>query len=249
MLLLIGIGLWDETDISLKGLTALAECDAAYAEAYTNRMSEGTLDRLGDLAEKKISVLTREQVEDGKKLVAEAMEKDVVLLVPGDPMISTTHVSLVLQARKEGVDVALIHGCSILSAAIGVSGLQTYKFGKPVTLAHWSENYKPTSTYDTLKSNQERGLHTLLFLDLKEGEPMPPKEAVELLMKLEQEVKGGLISDDTKLIVLSRVGGPGQKITYGELGGLKAAELGEPPSIIILPGKLHFMEEEALEGL
>lgn len=36
MLYLIGLGLWDEKDISLRGLEAVRKCDHVYLEAYTS---------------------------------------------------------------------------------------------------------------------------------------------------------------------------------------------------------------------
>jgi len=245
-LTLVGTGLWDELDISMRGLVELEHSDVVYAEEYTNEKNPGTLKRLGAMCGKKITVLSREQVEDGKKLISEAAVKKVALVVSGDPMISTTHVSLKMDASKKGVQFRVIHSSSILSAAISESGLHTYKFGRPVTLPFWSEKYKPTSTYDVLLENHKLGLHTMLFLDLKEGRGMPAAEAMRLLEEMEKEKKGGLVSKSLKLLVLSRIGSPEQKISYGGIAALGKKELGETPFIIIVPGKLHFTEEEAL---
>ena len=245
-LTLVGMGLWDEQDISLRGLLELEHCDVAYAEEYTNEKREGSLKRLEALCSKSIIILSREEVEDGRQLIAEAARSSVCLVVAGDPMIATTHVSLKSAAHAKGVLFKVIHSSSILSAAISESGLHTYKFGRPVTLPFWSENYKPTSTYDVLLENRKLGMHTLLFLDLKEGKGMTAKEAFSLLEKLEKERGKTLITGKLKLLVLSRVGAPEQKITYGAFSTLKKARLGEPPLIIIVPGKLHFTEEEAL---
>ena len=37
MLYLIGLGLWDESDISLRAIDALKKCDEVYLETYTNK--------------------------------------------------------------------------------------------------------------------------------------------------------------------------------------------------------------------
>ena len=245
-LTLVGTGLWDELDISLKGLVELEHSDAVYAEEYTSEKREGTLKRLESLCGKEITLLPREDVEDGKRLLEEAANSNVALIVSGDPMISTTHVSLKIEAFRRKIPFKIIHSSSILSAAISESGLHTYKFGRPVTLPFWSKNYKPTSTYDVILENRKLGLHTLLFLDLKDGKGMEISEAVDLLEKMEKVKKGKLVSKKLELIILSRVGSPEQKISYGPIGDLKWKNLGEPPFIIIVPGKLHFTEEEAL---
>jgi len=68
-LALIGIGISDEKDISLRGLDTLKACDIVFAESYTNLMAEGTLDRLSKLCGKKITLLSREQVEGEKRFL------------------------------------------------------------------------------------------------------------------------------------------------------------------------------------
>jgi len=246
MLSLIGLGLWDEKDVSIRGLEELKKSDRVYAEVYTNDINSGTLDRLAEMIDKPIIVLSREQVEDAKELLEEAKKKNVSLIIPGDPMISTTHISLRIDAKKKGVDLKIIHASSILSAAISESGLHTYKFGKPVTLPFWTEKYKPTSTYDSLAENAKNGLHTLLFIDLKEGKGMNSKEAFELMGKIEEERKAGLLSKKSKILALSRVGSDEQKVSYGTIEKLEKMNVGKPPLIFIVPGKLHFTEEEVL---
>lgn len=243
----VGTGVWEETDISLKGLEELRGSEVIFAEQYTSETEEGTIGRLEKLAGKPITVLTREEVEDGKIILAEASHRRVALVVAGDPMISTTHISLKLDASKRKIPVRIIHSSSILSAAISESGLHTYKFGRPATLPFWSEKYKPTSTYDAISENLARGLHTMLFLDLKDGRRMTAHEAIDLLLEIERAKKGKIILPKTKLLVLSRVGSEAQKLSYGEIAKLrKLRDLGATPFIIIIPGKLHFTEEEAL---
>ncbi len=243
----IGTGVWEETDISLKGLEELRDSDVIFAEQYTSETEDGTIERLEKLIGKSITVLTREEVEDGKSILAEAERKRVALVVAGDPMIATTHISLKLDALKRKIPVRIIHSSSILSAAISESGLHTYKFGRPATLPFWSEKYKPTSTYDAIAENLARGLHTMLFLDLKDGKRMTAHEAMDLLLEIEKGKNGKIITPKTKLLVLSRIGSEAQKLSYGEIGKLqKSKTLGSTPFILILPGKLHFTEAEAL---
>jgi len=242
-LLLIGMGIWNEKDISMRGLEELKNSDVIFAEQYTGKMEEGSIDRLEAAIGKKITALPREEVEGEKKILGEAVSKKVALLVPGDPMISTTHISLKLSAEKRGIETKVVHSSSIITAAIGECGLQVYKLGKPCTLAIWSKGYEPTSSYDTIVDNAERGLHSVVFLDLKER-CMEASEAIEQLLgvnKDKKRIKG------LSVVVLSRVGSREQKVTYGKANALLKANLGKPPFILVIPGKLHFMEEEALQ--
>src|SRR2546425_9061966 len=84
---------------------------------------------------KKIEVLSRGQLENegGKKLLRAATKERVAFLVPGDPVIATTHISLRLSAVKLGVESRVVHPPSIVSAASGATGVQRYKFGKAIT--------------------------------------------------------------------------------------------------------------------
>jgi len=246
-LALIGLGISDEKDISLRGLETLKACDVVFAESYTNLMAEGTLDRLGKLSGKKITLLSREQVEGEKEILAAAKTAHVGLLVPGDPLIATTHISLIISAKKAKISVSIVHASSILSAAIAESGLQAYKFGKIITLPHWRDNYKPTSTYGAIVGNKSRGLHTLVFLDIDEKlGPLEAKKALEVLSEIETEKKSKVATPESAAIVLSRVGYPNQKISSGTLAELIAKDLGKPPFILVFPAKLHFIEEEWL---
>ena len=251
---LVGIGISDEKGISLSGLEELKSCDRIFAESYTNLMPEGTLGRLEKLVGKKIELLKREDVEGEKVILEAASSSRVALVTPGDPMIATTHVSLVIAAKKKGIQVKIFHASSILSAAIGESGLQAYKFGKMVTLAYWRENYKPMATYDVIAENLKRGLHTLLLLDIDEKlGPMKPSEAAKLLLEMEKVGKKKILVPETKVLVLCRAGWNPSQAFYASLRELSdpgSVEDACPPAVYLIPSKqLHFAESEFLESL
>jgi len=242
-LLFIGMGLWSEKDISIRGLEKLRECDVVFAEQYTGAMEEGSLKRLERMVGKRITVLSREEVEGERRILQEAASQKVALLTHGDPMISTTHISLKLAAEKKGIKTEIIHSSSILTAAVGECGLQVYKLGKPCTIAMWSKGYEPRSSYGVIAENKKHGLHSVVFLDLKER-CMDAKEALEQLMRIEKEERK---LGEFSVVVLSRVGSEEQRVNYGKAEELLKKQLGKPPFILIIPGKLHFMEEEALQ--
>ena len=100
---LVGIGTSGENGIPIANLEALKACGKIFAESYTNLLPEGTLQRLEALAGKKIEVLSREQVESEKEILEAASHSRVSLVVSGDPMIATTHVSLILAASAGGL--------------------------------------------------------------------------------------------------------------------------------------------------
>ncbi|MCX8195125.1 MAG: diphthine synthase [Candidatus Micrarchaeota archaeon] len=249
-LLLVGLGIGDEKGISCEGIAALRSCKKVFAECYTNLLPKGTLKRLERLIQKPIAVLGREEVEGESIILSSAMKRKTALVVPGDPLIATTHISLAISAKKRKIPVQIIHSSSILSAAIGESGLQAYKFGKVATLAYWKENYKPKAAYDVIAENLSRGLHTLLLLDIDEKlGPMAPKTAAGLLLQIEAEEKRGIFSPKTKVILLQGVGRSKQTAKYCSLEELARLLLPPVPAVLIVPGKLHFLEEEFLSLL
>jgi len=251
MLYLIGLGLHSLDDLSLGGLKALKESDKVFVESYT---SFHTLDlkELEQLCGKEVVALERAGVEEDlvKNLIEPAKTETVSLLVFGDPLVATTHASIITEARKAGVDVHVIHASSIVSA-VGECGLQVYKFGRVATLNLPQEGYAPTSAYDLIKSNKDAGLHSLILLDVKseEGKYMTVAEGVKELLRLEGEKRGGLFSHETMLVACARLGAQDSVIRYARAGDLLTADFGGPPHALILPGKLHFTEEEFLENL
>jgi len=249
MLSLIGLGLWNEKDITLKGLARAQEADLVYIEVYTSHW-HGNLKNLEKTIKKKIDTLKRMNLEEKSyKILEEAKKKKVVILVPGDPLVATTHISLILNAIKDEIEVEVIHNASIYSA-IAETGLHVYKLGASATIPFPEKTSEvlPLSTYETLKENISLGLHTLLFLDVASDEKyMTPNQAIETMLKLEGVMKQNIFTYNTKIIVFGRAGSDEPLILYGKVRDLLEKNFGEPPFVIIVPGRLHFTEKEFLE--
>jgi len=248
MLTLVGLGLYDFYDITLRGLKAIEEADFVFAEMYTSRLIGESIEDFERKTGKRITVLDREIVESGKELLDLARDNRVVLLVVGDPMAATTHLSLRLMAEEMGVETRVIHNASIITAAPGLMGLQHYKFGRIVSLPFPHENYFPTSAYDFIEKNQAMGLHTLVLLDIN-PRPMTANEAMEILLKMEDVKKRGVIKDNTLIGVIARAGAPDCLVRAGFIGDLIKEDFGPPLHSLIIPGTLHFAEAEALVRL
>lgn len=85
MLYLIGLGLADEQDISLRGLNAIKKCSRLYLESYTSILHIPK-DRLESLYAKAIILADREMVEQrADEILHDAKNEDVAFLVVGDP--------------------------------------------------------------------------------------------------------------------------------------------------------------------
>lgn len=245
-LIFIGLGLNGIKSISLEGLEIIKSADEVFIELYTSIMPDFSLKELKSVVGKEVKVLSRRDLEDlsGKAVLDEAKKgKRVALLTPGDPLIATTHISLRLLAEKAGVTTKVIHSSSIISAAISASGLHCYKFGRIVTITSGSE-----TPYDVLRDNMRRGLHTLFLLDMdvERGYFMSVSEALNSLLEIENKRKENVISPSTLALVLSRVGSSTSCLKCDVILNLMKLDFGSPPHAIIIPGRLHFMEAEAL---
>ena len=240
----VGLGLNDEKGLTIEGLEEARHAAVVFAEFYTNTMPALDRKKLELLIGKKIAVLNRIQLEDeeARSIVEEAERGKVVLLVPGDPMIATTHISIRLELAKRGIPSRIIHGPSVTSAVCGATGLQSYKFGKSVTLPR--EPGVPGSLLDTVRDNKTRGLHTLILLDIR------PEVARQLTIS---EAAAKLVIADPTLgnrvgIGVARIGSGDQFVLSARLGKLQNQDFGQIPHCLVIPGKLHFMEIEALRA-
>lgn len=247
----IGIGLYDENDISLKGLENIKNCDKVYAEFYTAKLTGTDIKKIEKAINKPIEVLSRDETEKGDKILESAKNQNIVFLTAGDPMTATTHVDLRLRAIKMGIKTMVIHGSSIVTAVPGLLGLQNYKFGRTTTLAYPEKDYFPTSPYEIIKDNKKMGLHTLVLLDIQadKNRYMPANEGMKLLLKMEEKHGEDIFNEDSVVCVVARAGSAEPITVAGAVKDLIDRDFGPPLHTLVVPGKLHFMEVEALQLL
>lgn len=243
----IGLGLNNEKDITINGLEAIKKCDVAYLENYTSILNckKGDLDKFFG---KKIILAKRNLVEsDNNEIIKNAKTKNVAFLVAGDPLVATTHIDLFLRAKKEGIKCNIIHNASIVGA-VGVTGLQVYKFGKITSIPLKNENIE--TPYAVLQDNLSLGLHTLFLLDLEPEEEkfLSVNDAIRYLLKAELRKNQKIFFEKTLCIGCARIGSEEQIIKAGSAKVLLKQSFGKFPHCLIVPGKLHFVEEEALQS-
>ena len=282
MLTFVGLGLYDERSITIQGQEAIRSADRVFAEFYTSRLVGTTLDDLEAYHGVEIEVRDREGVESEPEPILDAAESgEAAFLVAGDPMISTTHVDLRLQAHERGVDTCVIHGTTAAAAAASLTGLQNYRFGKATTLpfpyAHGGGRRSsdrsgegepddadavPESVLETIATNRERGLHTLVYLDIKVGvgprgpdpdheEYMTADYAAELLAGAFDASPSAPDSfgGDELAAAVARAGSDDPVVVADRLTSLADGDFGDPLHLLVIPGDLHPVEREALSAL
>ncbi|NJD78172.1 MAG: diphthine synthase [Candidatus Methanoperedens sp.] len=253
MLTFIGLGLFDETDITVKGLETVRKADMVYAEFYTSHLMGTTVEKMEELFGRKVNVLTREDVEQNTSWLSHAKDKNVVFLSGGDAMVATTHIDLRLRAKDMGIDTAIIHAPSISSAVSGLSGLQNYRFGKSTTIpfpyTRKDKRIISEAPYDTIKMNKKNDLHTLVFLDIDmEKGFMDIKTAISILLEMEER-KGEGVLVHTLAVGIARAGSDSPSVHADYIDKLKNYDFGGPLHSLVIPANLHFIEAEALVKL
>jgi diphthine synthase len=224
-----------------------------FAEFYTSLMPAMDIGQLEILVGKKVTIVSRKALEEeeGRQILREAKHGKVVFLVPGDPMIATTHVDLRLRAKKMSIDTRIVHGASIVSAVMGSTGLQNYKFGRSVTIPFPEKGVTAETPYKVLLENKRRQLHTLCFLDIKAERRlyMTVRDGLNALLTVEETKRKNVIALDGLVVGVARAGAPDPCVRADCVKDLLNYDFGSPPHILVFPGRLHFMEAEALFAL
>ena len=248
MLTLIGLGLGGPNSITMDGVIALSLSDHIFYETYTSPIHSETLEWVKLKSQKEPIHLARSQVESPTEIIDLAKEKNISLLIVGDALSATTHVSLLLECKKHNIEYQVIHNASVLTAVAGVLGLQHYNFGPVATLVLPEGNYKPLSPIDKIKTNMKNGNHTLVLLDIKADQPDIEPIYMTAAQAAEQIIEAGL-TREIKVAAAARVGREDQNLWYGKLKDLSKTDLGKEPHSLVVPSKLHFTEREFLDSL
>ncbi len=251
-LFFIGTGLGELSDLSLKSLRILKNCDIIYVDAYTNFFNISIPEELSTLD---LKVVSRKELEDkALQILEEARTKRIAILVPGDPFLATTHVTLRMEATKLGIQHEILHNASIFSAAPSVTGLSAYRFGKVATIP-FPEN-RSTYPYDVCLQNIQIDAHTLFLLDIdvKNDRFLSVVEGLEQLLTIEKEKSKGVVSSQAIFIGLAKIGTAEAFIKVGTVDDFLQEqeswqEKGAPQTIIRCANHLHFAEKDALKIL
>ena len=270
VLYLIGLGLCNEKDITVKGLEYIKQSDYIYMEYYTSILGIDST-KLEEYYGKKIILADREMIEIGfdKEILEKAKSSKVSLLVVGDPFSATTHIDLYLRCIHEGVKVEVVNNASILNS-IGITGLSLYRFGETVSIPFFTEKWRPYSFYDKICRNYKNDLHTLILLDIKVKEIseenlakgkkiyekprfMTVNQALDELLEASEKSETiienkGLINEDNLCYGVARIGSENQIVKAGKIKDIIKFDFGKPLHSVVLCAKtLSSIEKEVVE--
>jgi diphthine synthase len=246
MLWFVGLGISGVESLSIETEKLLKDADTVYLELFTSPISEVHITKIKDIVKGEFKIAKRWMVEDGKEILEAAKKKNVVVLTYGDPFIATTHIELRTRAIQSKIITKIVHASSAITALVGECGLHYYKVGKLVTIM---DDIKTITTpYYSIYQNASAGLHTILLLEYNQDAKffLNPATALSNLLDIEKSQKRNVICPSTFAIIASRIGFKNQKIVAGKISTLLEQSFGEPPHTIVVPGKLHFTEVDAL---
>jgi diphthine synthase len=254
---LIGIGPGDLDHITERAGSVARGCSKRFLEGYTAVLPPSEEERLESIVGK-WEKLMRNGVEKPDELLELASNQSVALLIVGDPMQATTHIDLEDRCADEGIDFHVIPGLTATALAVSLSGLQSYRFGRQVTIPFSAGDYLPTSPLEMICKNKESGLHTLVLLDLdptgmglETPRPMMPGEAVSLLERMGERIESDSMALNQPIrnwvgMLLSDLGTEEERVVSGTLEELSRIGMGYVHAFI-LPAEFSGMEESAFE--
>jgi diphthine synthase len=254
VLILAGCGVHSGS-LTLDLVRALDEADIVYVDTYTMPSATWVLEALKPWAGK-VRVAGRELLEDRLSTVLEeAMGRSVLVVSAGDPLVATTHQTLLAEARRLNIEVKYIPGVSGVCTAKSYSGLSYYRFGRTATVPGPWRRIKPYSVIAVIYSNLCIDAHTLLLLDVDEMEgQLRPRDAAHQLLDVEVELSTNLnirrVLHETPVMVVERAGArdAGVHIFNSMVELLEWRDDARAPSSIIVPAPLSATELWILES-
>jgi len=249
MLWFVGLGISGTQSIPIEVIKVIQEADFVYLESFTSPISKQHEVEIKNMVNGSFKIAKRWLVEDGQEILNASKNSTVVLLSYGDPYVATTHIALRTRAKLENIKTNTIHSASAITSMIGEAGLQFYKVGKVVTIMN--EKKSTITPYTAIFKNLAQGLHSIILLEYNHDENyfLDPKNAISNLLDVDKEQKRGVLNNNTFAIIASRIGFDTQQIISGKFSNLLKTDFGEPPHSIIITGKLHFTESDAINIL
>jgi diphthine synthase len=234
--------------MTLKAIKVLEESDIVYLDTYTSPLPSELVEFLRSRLGERLRLADRSDLEDRvTELVEKAASMSVAVAVPGDPLIATTHIAVLVEAAVRGVGFEVVYGVSSVSAAIGSSCLSSYRFGRTVTVPRDASGENLKTIYRSIEENIEAGLHTLVLLDVAGG-GLTASEAVRKLLDVGAEM-GGRLGPDSIVIVLARLGYRDEIRALCRASEVSNLQLPPPPHIVIIPAELRSYERDAIKKL
>ena len=255
-LVLAGAGLHPGS-VTVEVREALEKASRVYVDTYTMPRAAWLAEWARGVAGDRVVEADREVLEsNSSRIVEEASHSLVVVLVPGDPLVATTHVSLLAEASRRGVEWRVIPGISGVVTSKTLVGLQYYRYGRTITVPGPWRGVKAVSIVSHLYGNLCIGLHTLVLLDVADGGPqLDPASGASELLSLEARLASDMAFEPVLpgllAAVVERAGHPDARVYWASIREIAGGNGGpwREPSSIVVPGLVHPTELDMITSL
>ena len=238
---ILGTGMRGVRSFTLEESDIVKKSNYIYLDGYTSFLPEHFREEFEQFFHKEYIHLTRDkmEVDDYSHILRNG--EDIVILVPGDPFIATTHISLIKGLEKTGETLEVRENASIISSIPFKCGLSFYRFGQVVSIPKVYTNFIPVSPLTKILVNLKNNLHTIALIDIFDGRNISTAELAESLKKMMEKAEDESL-DGRKLIIASRINQPGEKILITDLKGLPSIHEDLTPYTLIVPARLDSNE-------
>lgn len=249
-MVLVGIGVHERPGIPYSALSDIRRCGKILLDSYTSPLASNVVRELERVLGRGVKLARRSLLEDPVRVVRLAEREGLAILVPGDVFVATTHEVLRQEAVRRGLEVRVWFSSSIINAALGVLGLHTYKLGFIGTVVRGGPAVV-NRVYMGVNRALLNGQHSVILLeyDAERGYYMKPSEALSILLDAEANWRTQTFSEDRVVVIASRVGWSTQRVEVARVVDVVGKDHGDPPHVVVVPGKLHYTEKESLQLL
>jgi len=249
-LYLVGMGL-SPRYLTVEAQEVISRADVVLVEGYTSRLDISELATI--LKREDLRLVTRRDLEElSGRTILDMLDKgmDVVLITPGDPLVATTHVTLLIEAHRAGFEFHVVPGVSIIPTAVAFCGLMIYKLGRVATVVYPKDGITFEYPYDIIKANDDRNLHTLLLLeyDGEKGIAMRAVDALKILKEIEERRRENVVVEDRLVAVAASLGYPDFSVCIDKLEEVAKMDVKSvPQTLIFVSPRPHPVELEMIE--
>ncbi len=228
---IIGMGLRGIKSLTQEQVEVLKISDVICVDTYTSIFPEGISRGIKLLTGHELEFLDRQNVESFSFL--NRSFKTLSLIVSGDPMSSTTHFAIIEKCRELNIYTKIMENASIVTVIPGRTGLSPYRMGPTISIPQVEGNFLPKSVAKKIRESMERGLHSLLLIDLDDGKNLSPERVHEILHTLGDGILPEIFYD-MPIFVLERVGWNDEHVFVSTVNELRKLQ-NRSPYCLVLP--------------
>ncbi|MGP6220840.1 diphthine synthase [Caldiplasma sukawensis] len=237
---IMGCGLRGVESLTLREKKILEDVENIFVDTYTSIFPENFIEEMSSIYGKKVKYLEREMAEK-----MNFVKDNSAFISSGDPFFSTTHMSILVELKKRGMNIQILENSSIITAVPGRTGLSPYRVGATVSIPEWSENFHPSSFIKKIRKYVDCGIHVCVLIDLNNNVNIDFHKVKEIIEEASIRESDKTFYD-RKIFLLERVGWEDERVQYNFIDNMKNPQ---SPYFFVIPSEIDFNEAENIAVL